>query len=198
MADAAQQQQHCTRAWYMRPPVWLLAIVLTGLAIFGVMKMASGPAAISYSNFLVQLDGGNIASVTFAGTEIDGTFKHPPESMTANSAAMQTRFRSYVPTFGDPTLLPELRQQHVAIDVVSSSSWISWLGRLPWPMVLIIGGVLVAGLVKLTRGDKSSSAGAPLPTHPIMGLISGLFGKKGQEASHPRGNDVTRAPPGTS
>ena len=160
--------------------------------------MASGPAAISYSDFLVQLDADNIASVTFAGTEIDGIFKHPREPTTANGAATQAGFRSYVPAFGDPTLLPELRRQHVAIDVVSSSSWISWLGRLPWPMVLIIAGVLIVGLVKLMRGDKSSPAKGASPTHPAMGLITGLFGKKGQEASHSVGSDVTRAPPSTS
>jgi ATP-dependent Zn protease len=193
MATAAKQ--HCTRAWYMRPPVWVLAVVLLGVAAFGAMEMIKRPAPITYGDFLNQLDAGNVASVTFTGTQIYGDFKHPVEQ--AATAAPQTNFRSEVPSFGDSTLLLELRKQHVTIDVASSSSWVSWLGRLPWPMVLIIGGVLIAGLVKLMRRDTSSTTGSPLPTHPMMGLISGLLGKKDQQASHPPGGDATKAPPST-
>lgn len=191
MAEAAKH--HCTRAWYLRPPVWILAVILLGLAIFGAMEVIKRPAAMSYSDFLAQLDAGNVASVTFKGTQIDGIFKRPVGHAATNESASQTIFRSQVPDFGDPTLLPELRKEHVAIDVVSSSNWMSWLGRLPWPMVLIIGGVLIAGFIRLMRGDKAST-GSALPTHPMMGLITGLFGRKDKEASHPLGG-ATKLPP---
>ncbi len=191
MADAVQH--HCTRAWYLRPPVWILGVVLLGLAAFGVVEIINRPAAISYSDFLDQLDADNVASVTLAGTQINGHFKHAIAAPAVKGAAPQDVFRSQVPDIGDPTLLPELRKEHVTIDVVSSSSWLSWLGRLPWPMVLIIGGVLVAGLVRLMRGDKASP-GSALPTHPMMGLVAGLFGKKDPEAGRPV-DDATKAPP---
>ena len=189
-------EQHSARAWYMRPLVWVLGLVLIGLAVFGAIEIIKRPTAIAYGDFLNQLDAGNVASVTFNGTQIYGDFKRPVEQKVAT--APQTNFLSEVPSFGDPTLLPELRKQHVTIDVASSSSWLSWLGRLPWPMALIIGGVLIAGLVKLMRGDKSSSAGSTLPTHPMMGVISNLFGKKDQEASSLLGGDATKVPPTTS
>jgi len=32
-------QHHCTRAWYMRPPVWALGIVLVALVIYGIVQV---------------------------------------------------------------------------------------------------------------------------------------------------------------
>jgi len=188
MTDAVQH--HCTRAWYMRPPVWVLGLVVVALAIFGIMEMINRPAAMPYSDFLDQLDAGNVASVTFKGTQIDGNYKHPIGQVAANGTASQTVFRSQVPDFGDPGLMPELRKEHVAIDVVSSSSWTHLLGSLPWPMVLMIAAVLIAGLVRFMRGGKAT-AGSAMSTHPMMGLIAGLFGKKDQAPTGP----VSKAPP---
>jgi FtsH Extracellular len=180
MADAAQQ--HCTKAWYLRPPVWIAGIIVVALALFGVIEMTKGPAAISYSDFLDQLDAGNVVSISIAGTQIDGKFKTAVKEGAAKDAVPQTAFRSQVPAFGDSALLPELREQHVAIDVVSSSGWLSWLGRLPWPMVVIIVGLLIAGLVKLARGDKATT-GSALPSHPMVGAFTSVFGKTEQQMS---------------
>ncbi len=186
-------QHHCTRSWYMRPPAWVLGVVLVALAVFGVMEMINRPVAIPYSDFLDQLDAGNVASVTFKGTQIDGNYKHPVGQTAAKATASQNIFRSEVPDFGDPTLLPELRKEHVAIDVVSSSSWTRLLAGLPWPMLLLMGAVLIAALVRLMRGDKTP-AGSALPTHPMTGLIAGLFGKRDQATSRPARNDSDAAP----
>lgn len=183
MANTAQH--HCTRPWYMRPPVWILGIIAAALIIFGAVETASGPAATPYSAFLDQLDAGNIASVTFQGTQIDGRFKHPVANTASSSGAQQNVFRSRVPEFGDPTLLPELRKEHVAIDVVTSSAWMSWLGRLPWPMVVFLAFILIAGLVRLVRGKAASDSAMPMraPMQGIIGLVLGLFGKRSESAS---------------
>jgi ATP-dependent Zn protease len=170
------------RRW-LRPAVWTLAVLLVAFAAFGAFEMINGPAAISYSDFLDQLDGGNVASVTFQGTQIDGHFKQPIGALHSNAVAPQEIFRSRVPDFGDPALLPELRKQHVAIDVVSSSSWTRLLAGLPWPMLLLMGAALIAGLVRLARGGSAS--GTADSTHPMqgmLGLISGFF-SKGQEGT---------------
>jgi ATP-dependent Zn protease len=186
MADSARHR--CTKAWYLRPPVWIAAIIVVALAVFGLVEVNKGPTAISYSDFLDQLDAGNVGTVTFAGTQIDGKFKRPIREKAANNAEPEATFRSQAPAFGDPSLLPELRQQHVFIDVVSSSSWLSWFGRLPWPMVLIIVALLIAGLVKLARGDKATTVSA-LQSHPMMAAVTGVFGKKEHEASGPSGGE---------
>jgi ATP-dependent Zn protease len=181
MADIAQHQ-HCTRPWYMRPPVWLLGVVLVALAVFGIIEMAARPAITPYGAFLDQLDAGNVASVTFQGTQIEGRFKNPVGNTASNGVVQQTAFRSRVPEFGDPALLPELRKEHVTIDVVTSSNWTSWLARLPWPMVVFLAFILIAGLVRLVRGGSAPS-GSAMPMHGMIGLLSGLFGKRSQPAS---------------
>lgn len=174
---------HSKRPWYGRPPIWVLGVVLLALAAFGIVELIDRPTVTPYSAFLDQLDAKNVASVTIAGTQIDGTFKQRVGAATEN-AAPQSTFRTQVPDFGDPTLLPELRKQRVVINVVSSSGWVSWLGRIPLPMVLIVGGLLIAGLVRLIRGGKAST-GSPMPVHPMMGMISGLFGKPEQPGNPP-------------
>lgn len=186
---------HCTKSWYMRPPAWLIGAVVVALIIFAVYETIGGPAATPYGAFLDQLDAGNVASVTLEGTQIKGHYKQPVTPAATNGAAPADTFRSRVPDFGDATLIPELRKQHVTIDVTSSSSWTSWLGRLPWPMVFILGAVLIAALVRFVRGGKSGSV-SPMSMHPMggmMGMVSGLFGKQSQPEGTPPGGEGTKS-----
>lgn len=149
--------------------------------------MIGGPVAIPYSEFLDRLDAGNVASVIFQGTEIDGQFKQSPSAAASNGATQGEGFRSRVPDFGDPTRMPALRTQQVVIDVASSSSWTRLLGGLPLPMLLMLGTIVIAGIVRLWRGGKAQS-GPAMPMHPMqgmVGLVSGLFGRQVQPASPP-------------
>jgi FtsH Extracellular len=160
MTDAAHR--HCTRPWYLRPPVWVLGVVLLGLAVFGIMGAVNRPAAMPYSDFLDQLDAGNVASVTFQGTRINGRFKHAIVAPAVNGAAPRDTFRTQVPDVGDPTLLPELRGEHVAIGVGSQGlgfGTIAILGvlgafLLGKPMLLVIAGAFIVGLIGVLRGRK--------------------------------------------
>ncbi len=174
---------HCTRPWWMRPPVWFIGIALVALLVFLVVENVGRPAATPYGTFLDQLSAGNVASVTFQGTQINGRFKQPLDKAESDA------FTSHVPEFGDATLISELRKQHVAIDVASPSQWMSLLGRLPLPMVLIVAVVLIAGLVRLLRGGKTRAGiGSAASMHPMggmIGLVSGLFGKQSEAASTP-------------
>jgi hypothetical protein len=162
--------------------VIIAAVLALGIGI--AMEESTRRAPMPYGTFLDQLEAGNIATVTFRGTQIDGGLKHPLSDVASNSSTQKNTFRSHVPDFGDPTLLAELRKQHVAIDVASSSSWTRLLAGLPWPMLLFIGIALVVGLIRLVRGGKTQ-AGSAVPTSPMqgmLGLVSGLFGKKPQSA----------------
>lgn len=183
MTDAVQHP-HCTRAWYMRPPVWFIGAAVAAVLAFVIIEQTGGSTATPYGAFLDQLDAGNVASVTFQGMEISGRFKHPVIVTTSNSAKQNETFRSRVPDFGDSSLITQLRKQHVAIDVGSASQWTSWIGRLPWPMVIILGAVLIAALVRLLRGGKSPTV-PTMSMHPMggmMGLVSSLFGKQPAES----------------
>ena len=159
MTDAVRA--HCTRPWYMRPPVWLLGVVVVVLAIFAIVEAAGIPAATPYGTFLDQLEADNVASVTVQGTEIKGHFKHPLNATAANDAAQTNAFRTRVPDFGDSSLIAALRKQHVTIDVASSTSWTRLLAGIPLPMWLFLGFIIIAGIVRLMRGGKAQS-GSPL------------------------------------
>lgn len=126
---------------------------------------------------------GAVTSVTFQGTQIQAHLK-PPSPNTANAkvSAQATPVTS-VPDVGDPSLIPELRKQHVEIDVVSES-WTSLLTRTPWPIWLFAGALMLAGLRKLTHRAKTpsepSAASDVMSMHPMGGMIrfaSGLFGE---------------------
>ena len=188
-------QPHHTRPWYKRPLVWIGFIILAALMVFGVREAGGGLATIRYSDFLDQLDAGNIASVNFAGTQIDGQFKQPVAEKNVNNGAPLTAFRSQAPAFGDPTLLPELRKERVTIGVTSSQ----WLGTgtaavlgivgaflLAKPMLLIIAAAFIAGLVKMLRGGKVDFRSI-LSTMPMF--RSGAAGDGKQQQS---GGDSSR------
>lgn len=169
------------RPWWRRPMLWAIALAaVLGLIVLAVVEQINRPAAISYGIFLDQLETGNIASVSLRGTEIDGRLKQ------ASNSEGQNAFRTRVPDFGDPGLITALRHHQVAIDVVSSTSWVRVRSGVPLPMLFFAGGLLVVGLVRLVRGQKGQS-GPPVPMHPIQGmmaLVSGLFTPQ-QDASAP-------------
>jgi hypothetical protein len=135
---------------------------------------------MAYGAFLDQLEAGTIASVTILGTEIHGRFKQPQNSLPREP------FDTRVPDFGDTTLIPELRKQRVAIEVNPPSPWTSVLAHLPWPMLVFLGVALVAALIRLARGGAARSGSATtMPSHGMMGLVSGLFARRDQIASPP-------------
>jgi ATP-dependent Zn protease len=189
--------QHCDRPWWKRPPFWFIAIAVVALLVFAVMEQTGKGAVTPYSQLFDQIEAGNVASVSFNGTEVSGQFKHPVDTSPATGAVKVNAFRSRLPDFGDPTLIPALRKQHVVIDVASPSAWTWLLGRLPWPMLIFLGALLVAGLVRLARGGKASagSAAPGLPGHGIIGLVSGLIAKQQPDEGSPaRDRDEPKKP----
>lgn len=178
MTDAAHT--HSTVAWWRRPPVWVAAVIVMGLAIFAIMEAEGIPSATPYGAFLDQVTAGNVASVTFNGTEIDGYYKQPLSGTRDHNTKSTDVFRTRAPDFGDPGLISELRKQHVAIDVASSSSWWRLLAGIPLPMLLFIAFIAVAAIFRLVRGRKASSS-SEMPVHPMQGLLrlaSDLIGKR--------------------
>jgi ATP-dependent Zn protease len=182
-----QAMGHCNRPWWMRPPVWFIAIIVVALLSMAVVEHFDKSPSLSYSALLDQIDAGNIASVTVHGTVIRGRFRHPVANLPSGGKAQSDLFRSQVPDFGDPALIPALHKQHVAIDVESQSSWIWLLGRLPWPMLIFLGAILIAGLVRFVRGGKAQPGTATpgMPAHGMIGLLSGLFAKPGPGENPP-------------
>ena len=186
----AEGPQGLHHSWWQAATIWWwagLGIVLAMLAVV-VFEKAAKPPLTPYSMFFEQLEAGKIASVAFQGIEIAGTFKHRVEVTPASATEPHDSFRSRVPDFGDSGLMPELRKQHVVITVGSPSQWTRLLAGLPWPMLLFLGAALIAGLVRLLRGGKAQggSAVTTSPMQGMLGLVSGLFGKKQREDGGPK------------
>lgn len=117
---------------------------------------------------------------------IEGIFKRPVDDAVSTGTARRDTFSTRVPDVGDPTLIPELRKQQVVIDVSVPSAWTWLLGRIPFPILIFLGAMLVGGLVRLVRRGTARS-GSAMPMHGMMGLISGLFGR--QQAAGPPGRE---------
>lgn len=159
-------QHRATRAKHLRSVAWILGAVLVALVAFVIIQTIRSPAATPYSAFLDQLDAGNVAGVTFLGRRIEGRYAKPIAVTTSNGQTRRDTFHTQIPELGDATsLLAELRDKHVAIDVVSSSRWLSWLGQVPWPMVILLLAILIVGLTKLVR-RKSAHSESSSPSHP--------------------------------
>lgn len=161
--------------------LWYIGIGAIVLVLIGVVFELRHPAATSYSAFLDQLDAGNVASVTFQGTQIQVHLKRPLSNAANTNGSAQTILVTSVPDVGDPSLISELRKQHVEIDV-GSASWSSLVTRIPWPIWLFVGALLLAGLRKLTHRGKTSSEPSSGPDamsmHPMGGMmrmVAGLF-----------------------
>jgi cell division protease FtsH len=125
-------------------PPWLLWLATLGMLAwivysYGVTR-APARVTLTYNQFLAQVAGGNVRTVTIAGQHVTGDLrtaiaKPPPASTapapvsssatpaapvpgsptTGTSPPSYTRFQSTLPPFDDPTLLPLLQQHDVAV-----------------------------------------------------------------------------------
>jgi cell division protease FtsH len=170
-----------------------LPIVISGalilLIVVAVNELAR-PAPMPYSAFFDQLEAGNVASVTLRGTELTGRFKRPVDATLPTGTMQRDTFVSRVPEVGDPTLVPELRKQRVVIDVSQPSLWTWLLGRVPWPMLLFIGAMIVAAFARIVRRGRAQAGptASTLPVHGMIGLLSSLFGTRRQPQPGPPRN----------
>jgi hypothetical protein len=140
------------------------------------MGRAGDRPNLSYGAFLDQVDAGNVAAVTFRGTEIDARLRHAIGA--APGAAASAEFASRIPDFGDASLIPLLRRHAVTIDVTAPSSWTWLLDHVPWPMLLFLVALLGAAAVRIVRGSHDP-AGSGLPAGgPMMGLMSALTARQ--------------------
>jgi cell division protease FtsH len=97
---------------------------------------------INYSQFMEQLDAGNIKSVSIKKLLVDGELvKDVSIQLPVEKKPVQVKyFQTVLPAFQDEALLPELREKKVLITIESAEQgYLSQflIGILPW--VLIIG-----------------------------------------------------------
>jgi cell division protease FtsH len=137
--------------------LWLFILfILIGPAISSLLT-AKG-TQISYTAFRQQLTTGNVAKIVVQGDKISGQLKKAVQETTAASKTVTyTDFLTYLPSFGDDTLLPLLEAQKVDI-VTQPRKDVSWWGEILTAMLpfLILLGI---GAFLLRRGGLGGSQG---------------------------------------
>ena len=133
----------------LKSPHWRVgaAFILISILLFLWSQFFNlrGPEQynISYSQFIEQLNAGNIKSVTIEGLQVNGEFireiniQSPGEKRTTTVKNFQT----FLPSFQGEGILSELEKKNVVINVEPSEKGSIFrqflIGILPW--VLIIG-----------------------------------------------------------
>ncbi|MFZ3136049.1 MAG: ATP-dependent zinc metalloprotease FtsH [Thermodesulfovibrionales bacterium] len=132
----------------MKNPQWRIVAAILFLMFFFYLWSqffrlgAPQQSPISYSQFMEQLNAGNIKSIIIKELQVSGEFTNeisvqlPPEQKPASVKYFQT----FLPTFQGQDLLNKLQEKNVAVTVESPEKGLLWqvvIGVLPW--ILIIG-----------------------------------------------------------
>jgi cell division protease FtsH len=124
----------------------LIAIILLAVVfyIWQTYTVPSGPErfAISYSQFIDQLDASNIKSVSIQKLRVNGELIKKTDLILAGSKKPVSvqNFVTYLPTFQGHDLLTQLNAKKVAINIEppeeGSPIWGLVLTMLPWALIL--------------------------------------------------------------
>ena len=164
-----------------RIPGWVQwAVVLAILVGWNLLLFmpAGTPSSVEipYSDFVDQVESGNVANVEFTGQSIAGSFEQPvvwppadvaspsvPPDGGASTPAEPVRYQAFttvVPPDGDPTLLPILEEHGVAISAVDLTPMESFLGSILGLALTVLPVLLLIGfLVFSARQAQRSQQG---------------------------------------
>jgi cell division protease FtsH len=132
-----------------KSPQWRIVItVVLFFLVFYLWNQFLSPEpqkrqAVSYSQFIEQLDAGNVKSVTIRNLEVNGEFIKGVNITSPEEKKPVTvkEFQTFLPSFQGEGLIKKLEEKNVAINVEpqekGSVLWQILIGVLPW--VLIIG-----------------------------------------------------------
>lgn len=133
----------------IKSPQWrtviIALLVLIFLYVWTLYFSPTGPVQyeISYSQFIEQLNAGNIKSVSIKKLQVSGEFIKEVSILFPGEkkAAGVKNFKTFLPSFQGESLLPKLEEKNVTINIEPSEEmslfWRFLIGILPW--VLIIG-----------------------------------------------------------
>lgn len=117
---------------------WAVIILLSVLFIQLYYGGKDEVVDIDYSEFIKQVDAGNVVKVTFIEKNVRGEFKEPFSKVVQNKRASYKKFKTYLP-FDDPDLVTRLRDADIEISAEPVS--INWssilLSTLPWLLLIL-------------------------------------------------------------
>jgi len=143
----AEEKKDITQKF--KSPQWRVAItILLFFLVFYIWNQFFNleppkQKPVSYSQFIEQLDAGNVKSVTIKNLQVNGEFiKEVNIQLPAEKKPVGVKnFQTFLPSFQGEGLIKKLEEKNVAIDVEPAEKgsilWQILIGVLPW--VLIIG-----------------------------------------------------------
>ncbi len=151
--------------------VLLLILVLLGWQYY---QRTAHIQKINYTTFIKHLNKDNLKQVTVQGEEIKGSLKKPARMRTAKDSpgAEYTNFVTYLPSFGDPDLLKNLRDKGVELETLpekKGSFWRTFILFLPFIFLMLLvymqykrtqgqgGGLFSIGKSQATKYEHSQA-----------------------------------------
>jgi cell division protease FtsH len=129
--------------------VWLLVFLAAWAAWNFFSTRRGGRVTIDYTDFIRQLDSGNVSEVTLVERDLSGTLKQESEALTSRGTQKYRDFKTYTPE--DPTLVSKLIDKGVRVTARPSSQWTTILvSILPWVLVI---GIWVLFMRRMSSGQ---------------------------------------------
>ncbi|TAM80581.1 MAG: ATP-dependent metallopeptidase FtsH/Yme1/Tma family protein [Acidobacteria bacterium] len=130
--------------------IFWVVMVVTALLIWAVVRSSTGERVSNYTftQFVNQVDGGNVQEVTISGTDVTGVLKKDSQ-----------KFKTTIPS-NYPDLYKDLLGKDVKVTVKSESggSWMTWLAN-GLPLILLIGLWIFFMRQMQSGGNKALSFG---------------------------------------
>ena len=130
--------------------IWVLVFVAAWAAWTFFSAQRNNQVGVDYTDFIVQLEEGNVAEVTIVERDMTGKLKGPAEISDAKGNRVSyNEFKTYTPD--DPQLVADLRAAGVRVKAKPPSQWTAILiSILPW---LLIIGVWVLFMRRMSSGQ---------------------------------------------
>lgn len=128
--------------------------------VWGMGKNVDKPAEynIGYSQFIEQIDRGNVISVTLKELHLSGELKKDITIYIDADKTIQTvrYFKTYLPSFQGEELLKDLEDKGVLINVESTEAMSPFLqvivGIVPWILIIAVWIFIMRGAQKIQGG----------------------------------------------
>ena len=116
----------------------ILFVIMGGLVLYWIFSLIIGgnkPPEVSYTSFLKQLRGGNVAEITVQGSTVRGRYVEPVTVQVGEDKTRQHQeFVTHIPSFGWEGLQSLLEEQDVEVNVRPERQFSFWsvlIGVLP-------------------------------------------------------------------
>ncbi|HEX7402182.1 MAG TPA: ATP-dependent zinc metalloprotease FtsH, partial [candidate division Zixibacteria bacterium] len=122
-----------------RTMIFWVFLLLFSISLFQYYsRNKGGEVVITYTEFMQQLQDGNIKNVTFVEKDIEGEFSKVFVKTEGKKSEQYSKFKLHIP-FDDPSLLTKLQEKNVGINAKAAGT--NWSGilltSLPWIILIV-------------------------------------------------------------